>query len=115
MAAITPIDGRQSGKFLATGQTLTSSDSLVLNPDRKQLLVLTNGTAGSITATLVGSTATTADVPGYGGTVSLSGGYAITVAQGTAQAVELADIALFLQGNITITGGAGLNAKLFEL
>ncbi|KTT17965.1 hypothetical protein [Pseudacidovorax intermedius] len=115
MAVIAPIDGRQNGKFLATGQTLTASDSLTVNPDRKQLLVLTNGTASTITATLLGSTATAADLPGYGGSVSLSAGYPIAVAANTAQAVELADIALFLQGNVTITGGTGLNAKLFEL
>lgn len=114
MAAITSIDGKQTGQFVATGVTLTASDTITLNPDRKQLLVLHNSTAGALTATLAGSAATTADLPGYG-SVNVAAGYAITVAPNTAKAVKLADVALYLQGNITITGGTGLNAKLFDL
>lgn len=114
MAAITSIDGSQKGQFVATGVTLTASDTISLNPSSKQLLVLTNSTAGALTATVVGATAGNADIPGYG-PVSVAAGYAIAVPANSAKAVKLADISLYLQGAVSITGGTGLNCKLFDL
>ena len=114
MAAIISIDGTQNGQYVATGVTLTASDTIALNPNANQFLVLTNTTAGALTATLVGSAATSQVVPGFG-PVSLAAGYAIAVPANTAKAIKLKDIALYLQGNVSITGGTGLNAKMFDL
>lgn len=113
MAAITSIDGTQNGQYVATGVTLTASDTITLNPDRKQILLLTNTTAGAITATVLGSSAGSVVVPGYGA-LSLASGYAIAVPANSAKAVELSDIALYLPGVISITGGTGLNCKMFD-
>lgn len=114
MAAIVSIDGTQKGQFTATGVTLTAADTITLNPNSKQLLVLTNSTAGAIVATVVGATAGSADIPGYG-PVSVAAGYAISVPANAAKAVKLGDISLYLQGAVSITGGTGLNCKLFDL
>ena len=114
MAAITSIDGSQKGAFDSTGVTLTASDTITVDSGRKQVLVLTNGTAGALTATIIGATATTAIIPGYG-SVNVAAGYPVAVPAGQSRTVKLDDITLYLQGAVNITGGTGLNAKLFNL
>lgn len=94
--------------------TLSASDTLTFSQGSRQQLFLYNPTAGLLTATLIGSTATTVSVPGYGGTVSVAGGKAIPVAANSSVLVDLDDIYAYLQGNVTVTGGTGLVAHLYN-
>lgn len=93
--------------------TLSASDSLTYIPGSRQKVLLVNATAGALTATFVGSAATTISPPGYGGTLSVSAGKAVSVAANTTMLVELDDISAYLAGNVTIAGGTGLIAHLY--
>lgn len=114
MAAITSIDAGQVGPFAAAITTLSADDTITFNPAKKQLLVLTNTTAGSLTATIDGSTGTTVSVAGIG-SVDVSAGKAIVVGVGLSVAVMLNTISAYCQGVVHITGAATLKAQLFDL
>ena len=103
-----------NGPVTVTRTTLTASDTMVYTKGSRQKLFLVNNTAGVLTATLKGSTATTLDVPGYGGTVSLTAGKAVAVPANSSVLVDLDDIYAYLQGNVTVTGGTGLLAHLYN-
>jgi len=114
MAALTQTNGSVVGAFTVTEQTLTASDTLTFTPARKQLLVLRNDTAGSLTATIDGADGTTVSVPGVG-SVSVASGLAIAVPANSVRAVVLSTISAYLQGVVSVTGGAGIKAQLFGL
>lgn len=111
--AITP---NTLGATNLTRTTLSASDTLAYVKGQNMQLTLANNTGGSLTATLVGSTATaTYVVPGTGGTVlspAPSAGKAIVVPAGNTVEVSLDDLDLYLQGAITVTGGATLIATV---
>ncbi len=94
-----------------TPQTLTSSDTFTYLPGVRQRLIFMNTTAGSITATITGSTATSIFAPG-GGSVNYATGLAVVVPAGAARLVDCDNIANYLVGVIAITGGTGLTALL---
>lgn len=115
MAAIASIVATgQIGTFDAAEATLTASDTITIAPGKEQLLVLRNGTAGSLTATIDGADGTTASIPGLG-SVSVAAGYPIVVAAGASKAVRLASISLYCQGVVSITGATGMKATLFDI
>jgi hypothetical protein len=115
MAAIASIVATgQIGAFNAAEATLTASDTITIAPGKEQLLVLRNGTAGSLTATVDGDAGTTANIPGLG-SVSVAAGYPVVLAAGESKAVRLSSISLFCQGTVYITGGTGLKATLFDI
>lgn len=103
------------GVFGATESTLTASDTITVAPGKCQLLALRNPTAGSLTVAIKGADVTTASIPGYGGAVSLAAGYQITLAANEQKAVILSTISLYLQGVVSITGGTGIKAQLFDI
>lgn len=103
------------GAFAATESTLTSSDTITIAPGKCQLLALRNATAGALTITVKGADSITANIPGYGGSVSLSAGYQITLAANEQKAVILSTISLYLQGVVTITGGTGAKIQVFDI
>ena len=114
MAVITQTqatDGNLANILVRT--VLSSSDTLTYTAGSRQAVVFFNTTASSVTATIVGSMATTIAPPGYGGTISVAGGKAIVVPASSTVLVELDDIQAFLQGNVSITGGVGLTAHLY--
>lgn len=117
MAAITQSTGVKDGGVPAnvTRITMTASDTLTYNQGTGQVLVLFNNTASAVTATFTGSAAP-ASIPvlGIGGSFSLAGGKAITVPASGATVVDLDDLYQYLQGNVTITGGTGLLAMLYN-
>jgi len=113
MTAIQSIDANQIGAFAAAITTLSADDTITFNPKKKQLLVLTNTTGGSLTATIDGSAGTTVNVPGVG-SVDVSTGKAIVVGAGLSVAVFLNSINAYCQGVVHITGAATLKAQLFE-
>lgn len=95
-----------------TRTSLSASDTLTYTSGGNQVLVLYNTTASPVTVTITGSTATTISPAGYGATVSVASGIAIVVPASGTKAVCLDKISAYLSGNITVTGGVGVDAHL---
>lgn len=114
MAAITATNGAQIGAFAVTEQTLTASDTLTFVPAQKQLLILRNDTAGALTATIDGDAGTSVSVDGLG-SVSVAAGLAVAVPANSIRAVVLTTVRHYLQGVVSVTGGTGIKAQLFNL
>jgi hypothetical protein len=115
MAAISSIDASSPvGDFAAAITTLSASDTITFKAAKKQLLVLRNTTAGSLTVTIDGDGGTTVNVPGLG-SVDVSAGKAITVGVGLSRAVILGTISAYCKGTVTLSGASGLTAQLFDI
>lgn len=114
MAEIASIDAKKIGSFNAPRSTLTADDTITFNPSRKQLLVLSNDTAGSLNVKVDGDGGTTVAVAGVGN-VDVTGGYTITVGIGASVAVILSSISAYCKGVVHLTGGTGAKAQLFDL
>lgn len=114
MAAIASVNAQQHGAFLATPATLTSSDTITFNTNKKQLAVFRNGTAGTLTALIDGDGGTTVNAVGLG-VVSTAAGYSIALAAGETRAVVLTTIAEYCRGVVTITGATGVSLTVFDL
>jgi tetrahydromethanopterin S-methyltransferase subunit D len=114
MAAITSIDARQTGAFAAALTTLSSSDTITFNGQKKQLLVLRNAGGGSLTLKIDGAGGTTVNVRGVGA-VSVAAGYDIVVPAGESRAVVLSTISEYCRGVVTLSGASGMIAQLFDL
>jgi hypothetical protein len=114
MPAITATSMLGGGVRAVTETTLNGTDSLTFITAKNPVLTLRNPTAGALSPTVVGSTATTVDVAGIG-SVSVASGYAVgSIAAGALKAIPLNTIKEYLKGNITITSGTGLVATLEE-
>lgn len=114
MAAIASINAAQLGAFAAAISTLSADDTITIDAGKKQLLVLTNTTGGSLTATVDGADGATVNFPGAPG-ISVAAGYAIAVPAGESRAVVLSSISAYCKGVVHITGAATLKAQLFNL
>lgn len=114
MAAIASIEGSVQGAFISTGTVLSADDTITFDAKRRQLLVLTNTTGGTLTATVDGAAGTSVAVPGLG-SVSVAAGLAIAVPAGQSRAVQLSTISAYCRGVVHLLGGAGLTAQLFNL
>jgi len=104
------------GQRTMTETTLTASDTLAYDPTVSgSILVLRNPTAGALSPTITGSTASSAiPVSGYGN-VSAAAGYAVgSIPAGAARVIPLDTIARYLSGTITVTGGVGLVAAFLK-
>lgn len=115
MPAITPTSMIGRGVRAVTEVTLTASDTLAYDPGVPgSVLLLRNPTAGPLSPTITGSLASTAiDVDGYG-TVSAAS-YAVgSIPAGAARVIPLDSIKRYLEGIVTITGGAGLVATFLK-
>lgn len=113
MATLAQTSLSQSGAFTVTKLALGASDTFTYTANTNQLLVLENTTGSPVVVTIDGSGATTISPTGYGGTVDVSGGYAISVPANSFKAVRLDTISAFLSGTIAVTGGTGVTAVLF--
>jgi len=114
MAAIASINATQSGEFVAAITTLSADDTITFNANKKQLLVLRNTTAGSLTVTIDGAAGTTVTVPGLGN-VSVAAGLPIVLAAGVSKAVVLSTVSAYCSGVVHLTGGPLVTAQLFDL
>ena len=114
MATITSINATQVGSFLAAPTVLSASDIITFDLSRKQLLVLKNPTAGSLTVTIDGDDATAVNVPGIG-SVSVAAGLPVVLAAGQTKAIVLATAAEYCKGIVRLVGGALVEATLFNL
>ena len=114
MAAITSPTATVIGSFSCHEQTLSSSDTITIDAGKKQLLVCRNATGGSLTLNLDGDGGTTGTVPGLG-SVSVSGGYDITIPATESRAVVLSTISHYTQGVVTLSGASGCKIQIFNL
>lgn len=114
MAVITntQVSGQQGAVTMAQ-TTMSVSDTLTYVGGTHQKLMLENTTGSPLTATIIGSLATTVSPSGLGGTVSVAAGYPVTVAAGATKIVDLDTIAAYLSGAISVTGAATMTARLF--
>lgn len=114
MATIVPTLMTGSGQRTVTQTTLTSSDTFVYKPGTGQVLILRNGTAGSLSPVIDGADGTTVGVKGIGN-IDVSGGYAVgSIAASVVKAIPLDTISAYLQGVIAVTGGTGISAILLN-
>lgn len=114
MATIAATNMQGSGVRTVTETTLTASDTFTFNAGSNPILVLRNGTGGSLTVTIDGSGGTTVPVAGLGN-VDVSSGYSTgSIAAGVVKAIPLNTISAYLQGTIAVTGGTGILATLLE-
>ena len=114
MATIAATSMQGAGKRAVTLTTMTASDTLTYKPNKGQILILRNITAGALTPIIDGAGATTIPVQGVG-SVDVSNGYAVgSIAAGAEVAIPLDTIRAYLVGVISITGGTGLSASLLE-
>lgn len=113
MAVITATSLQGTGSRTATVTTLGASDTLVFSASKHPLLVIENNTAASITANIDGSDSTTIAVEGYG-TLDVSAGYDVSVADGAIAVVPLRSISAYLRGTVTVTGADGATAYILE-
>lgn len=114
MAAIPSIEASVSGAFAVGTTTLTASDTLTFNSNKKQLLLLRNDTGGSIAANIKGDGLSSVTLAGVG-VVSLAAGVSVAVPASEQRAIVLSAISSYCQGVVAVTGGAGLKASLINL
>lgn len=114
MAILSATTKITNGNYTVNRNTLSASDTLAYVAGNHQHLELYNTTGSLVTVTLTGSGSTTISPVGYGGTISVSGGKAIAVAANTTVSVDLDAISAFLLGVVTITGGVGIVAHLYN-
>lgn len=113
MSAITQVTVTGvSGPVTATRTVLGASDTLTYSAG--QTLVLYNTTASPVVVTATGAGATTISPAGYGGTISVAAGKAITVPASSTVVVDLDTISAYLVGAVTLTGGTGVTAHLYN-
>lgn len=116
MALLNPTSLAGAGVRAVTELTLTASDTFVYDFGRPgSILYLRNPTGGALSPTITGSTASgSIAVSGYG-VVSAAAGLAVgSIPAGQARVIPLDSIRLYLEGTITITGGAGLVASFLQ-
>jgi len=104
------------GLITPTELTLTAADTIVWNARKPNaVLVLRNPTGAGISPTITGSLASASiPVKGYGN-VSAAAGLALgAIPAGVTRYLPLDSRKEFLQGVISITGGAGLIATLLQ-
>lgn len=112
MAAITSINAAQAGVFASPVTTLAADDTITFKSTKKQMLLLTNTTAGALTAKLDGDGGSTVAVPGLG-TVSVAAGLDIPLAAGESKAVILSTVSAYCKGVVHLLGGAGIKVQIF--
>lgn len=113
MALLTTTKTRVIGVQPLVTQTLTASDTIPIDFTKRQLLILQNTTAGALTATIDGADGNTVLKDGVG-SINVAAGLAIAIPAGESRFVPLASIRDYCQGVVSITGGTGLKAVIFE-
>ena len=115
MATITPTSLAGSLVRNVTETTLTASDTFTYIPNTGQSLRLRNVTGGALTVTITGSTSVSQTYP-EGGVVNYAAGYSTgSIAATTGDVIiPLDSIDGYLSGTITVTGGTGIKASLFN-
>lgn len=113
MATLTATSVTGTGEVTATINTLTSSDTFTYNPGSGQILSVLNDTGSEVTLNIDGDGQDSTLVAGIG-SVDVSGGLDIVIANGAEKLVRLDTIKHYLQGTIAMSGASGAKAKLLE-
>lgn len=115
MPVLTSTSVRAGGVVSTTENTLTASDTFVWDQNTAgAILILRNGTAGALSPTITGSTASAAiPVTGYG-PVSAASLPVGSIPAGQTRVIPLDTRREYLQGAITIAGGTGITATLLQ-
>ncbi len=113
MATITATDMTGAGDRVVNTTTLDGASDGFTYQNGDATLILINGTGASVTPTLTGANASSSfGITGVGD-IDLSAGYTTdAIADGTTVAIPLSTIRFYLDGDITITSGSGLDAQL---
>lgn len=116
MATITTTSVSKTTSSLVSVVTLDGSSDTFTLTGSTGLLILENGTGGSLSPVITGDGATTITVSGVG-EIDLSGGTDAfgTIADGEEKVLKVNVVNEYLAGTITITGGTGLVARYLEL
>ena len=114
MALLNNTSLRPGGVITPTDNTMSASDTLSWDPNvANALLVLRNPTGGALSPTITGSQASAAiAVAGYGNVSAAAGLSVGSIPAGATRVIPLDSRREYLQGTITITGGAGLIAHV---
>lgn len=115
MAEITKTNISGSKPVVVAVTVLGASDTIAYSKGKGSTLILNNVTAGVLTPTITGSTATTYPAVGLGDVVT-SGGFVFPVAiqAGETRAIDLDAISGWLKGVVTVTGADAIEAQLTE-
>ena len=113
MAVITATTATPNVPYEITRTALSASDTLTY-VGNGQYLNLYNTTASPVVVTITGSTATTISPAGYGGTISVAAGKAITVGCKQNNGCSFGFNSAYLSGTITVTGGTGVTAHCHQ-
>lgn len=114
MAALNKTTFNAVGAVTITVNTLSASDTFTYDPNFRTWIILRNATAGALTPNLDGAAGTTVGVAGLG-LVSVAAGFTVpSIAAGVTVIIDAANIAAYLQGVTTITGGTGIIASIVE-
>lgn len=109
MAAINQYSASRT--IAITPTVMASGDTLSYVRGTGQWLHLRNVTGGSLTPVLTGSLAPSSYAVDGAAPINTSTGWSIgAMAAGTTRAIRLDDIWPYLQGTVTITGNAGMEA-----
>lgn len=86
---------------------LADGDTLPYVKGSSQRLFIENNTGASITVNIDGAGGTTVPVPNTQATFSVASGLDVVVADGTTVFVTLDTVSAYLEGIVSLTGGAG--------
>ena len=110
MALIVETIVQGANPTLLTATTMTANDTLNYRAGAGQVLILHNGTAGSLTVSIADSDVTSVQVEGVG-TVAVAPTTQV-LAAGARAAIALDNSRRKWQGVIQLTGGTGISAVL---
>ena len=116
MAALVSSSAGSTGLHAATQNVLTASDTFVYKQGAGQRLILRNASGLAVTLNLLGNLAVPAQVPGVG-PVAVAAGFSTGSLPNSAPnifEVALDTIYQYLTGTVTITGGIGCSAYLYD-
>lgn len=113
MAEITKYSKSYDGAL--TAATLDGADTAALTLQGSATLYIDNATGAEVTLNVLGDTATSTSINGYGA-LDLTTGLNFTVADASEQSIPLNGKYKFWlgDGNLTITGGTGCTAYIVE-
>jgi len=114
MAVIAKSNIGRGGVEALTMTTLTGADNIEYDPLRTEILIMRNTTGSDVTITVDGDQGTTENCPGIG-PIDVSGGIQLTVTANGSETIQLGTIRAYLQGDVRVTGGTGVEAAILVI
>ena len=115
MPAITATNMNTAGAVTVTEVTLDGATDTFTYTGGNAIIEFINDTAGALSPVIIGDAATSVSAPGVPGGVDVSAGYSVgSIGIGESVNVKLSTIKGYLSGNLSVTSGTGLTARLLE-